>query len=279
MKKIRLIPRLDIKGPKLVKGVRLDGLRIIGDPQEFASKYYQEGADELLYVDIVASLYGRNNLIDIVKRTAKEIFIPLTVSGGIRSLKDIDDLLNAGADKISINTQAVSNPEFITEAANIFGSSNIVVAIDYKKWPDDSFKKNIFGTVTKTSMGQPQEWENYYQVYTENGRQQTGLDATEWIKEAIERGAGEIMVTSIDCEGMQNGQEIDFLSRISKDISVPIISGGGVGKLYHVYEAIKKGNLDGINIAALLHYHKSNIKEVKNYLDSKNIQVSKNKGI
>tara|TARA_Y100000589_G_C27062101_1_gene591745 strand:- start:182 stop:1021 length:840 start_codon:yes stop_codon:yes gene_type:complete len=278
MKKIRLIPRLDIKGPNLVKGVRLDGLRIIGDPKSFATKYYEGGADELLYVDIVASLYGRNNLTDIVKRTAKEIFIPLTVSGGIRSLKDIENLLNAGADKISINTQAVHDPNFITEAANIFGSSNIVVAIDYKKWPDDSFKKSIYGTVTNTSMDSPNMWENYYQVYTENGRQQTGLDATEWIKEAVDRGAGEIMVTSIDCEGMQNGQETDFLSRISNEVSVPVISGGGLGNLNHFYEAISKGNLDGINCAAILHYNKVTIKDIKDFLLSKNINVSNYQG-
>ena len=174
MNKIRVIPRLDIKSSNIIKGIHLEGLRVIGDPQEYATKYFLEGADEILYVDTVASLYERNNLFNIVEKASKDLSIPLCVAGGIRTIKDIKKLLHAGADKVSINTAAVQNPLFIKEASEYFGSQCIVVAIDYKIWPDDRFRSSLNKTVSK-GKGDNFNISNHYQVYTDNGRQQTGL--------------------------------------------------------------------------------------------------------
>ncbi len=174
----RLIARLDIKGPNLIKGVHLEGLRVIGDPQLFAQKYYQDGADELIYIDSVASLYGRNNLVDIVKHTAQNIFIPLTVGGGVRSVEDANLLLRSGADKVAINTACMSNPSLINELANRFGSQCVVLSIEAKK----------------TSKG-------HWEAYTDNGREKTGKDVLSWVLEAVERGVGEVLLTSVDQEG------------------------------------------------------------------------------
>jgi imidazole glycerol-phosphate synthase subunit HisF len=273
MNKTRIIPRLDIKGENIIKGIHLEGLRIIGDPQEFATKYFHEGADEILYVDTVASLYGRNNLVNIVERASKDISIPLCVAGGIRTLEDIKKLLHAGADKVSINTAAIENPMLIKEASEYFGSQCIVVAIDYKVWPDDRFRSNVNRTVGR-GKGEKNDSEIHYQVYTDNGRQQTGYEAYEWALKAVSLGAGEILLTSIDCEGIKKGFELEFTKKISESISVPVIAGGGAGSAQDVADVIKKGKADAVSIASILHYKDITITELKNFMSNYGIPTS-----
>ena len=263
MNKIRVIPRLDIKGTNIIKGIHLEGLRVIGDPQEYATKYFLEGADEILYVDTVASLYGRNNLFDIVERASRNISIPLCVAGGIRSIEDIKKLLHAGADKVSINTAAVQNPLLIKEASEYFGSQCIVVAIDYKVWPDDRFRSNLNRTVSK-GKNDKIDGEIHFQVYTDNGRQQTGLEAYEWALEVVGLGAGEILLTSIDREGIKKGFEIEFTKKISEAVSVPVIVGGGAGKAQDVVDVVQKGKADAVSVASILHYDDITINDLKN---------------
>ncbi|MCS7015065.1 MAG: imidazole glycerol phosphate synthase cyclase subunit [Gemmatales bacterium] len=229
---IRIIPRLDIKGPNLVKGIHLEGLRVLGKPEHFARYYYENGADELLYMDAVASLYNRNNLLHIVERTAKEVFIPLTVGGGLRSVEDIRAVLRAGADKVSLNTAALRRPELIREAAKAFGSSTIVISIEAIRQKD--------GT---------------YRCYTDCGRQETGVDALEWAVQATELGAGEILVTSVDREGTGKGFDLELTRKIAEAVSVPVIACGGAGCLEHVYEVITQGKAQAVCIASLFHYH------------------------
>jgi cyclase len=275
MGKVRIIPRMDIKGPNLVKGIHLEGLRIIGDPQVYAQRYCDTGADELLYVDIVASLYGRNNLSDIVSRAAKNISIPLTVAGGVRTLDDIKTLLRAGADKVSINTAAVEDPTLIQRAVKHFGSQCIVVAIDYKLWPDGSFLNKKDKTVSRTSVGsRTMGGSKHFQVYTDNGRQQTGLEVYEWALKAVEMGAGELLLTSIDKEGIQKGYELELSRKIAEYVTVPVVSGGGAGTLEHIKEAITVGMADAITTASLLHYDKTTVNEIKAYLAESNIKTA-----
>ncbi|MBE82435.1 MAG: imidazole glycerol phosphate synthase subunit HisF [Gemmatimonadetes bacterium] len=228
---VRIIPRLDIKGPNLVKGIHLEGLRVLGKPEAFARHYYDQGADELIYMDVVASLYGRNSLVETVRTTAQEIFIPLTVGGGLRTLEDIQTVLRAGADKVAINTEAVRNPAFVAEASSTFGSSTIVVSIAAKRRPDGS-----------------------YECYTDNGRERTGVDAAEWAVRAVSLGAGELMVTSIDQEGTGRGFGIELTRRISTAVSVPVVACGGAGSVDHVSEVASEGNADAVGIASILHY-------------------------
>lgn len=228
---IRIIPRLDIKGPNLVKGIHLEGLRVLGKPEYFARMYYDSGADELLYMDAVASLYGRNSLLDIVRRTADEIFIALCVGGGLRTVDDIRTVLRAGADKVAINTAAVRRPEFVREASRTFGSSTIVVSIDAMRRPDGS-----------------------YEVYTDYGRQRSGVDAFEWAVRAVELGAGELVVTSIDREGTGRGYDVALTRRIAESVAVPVIAGGGAGRLEHLTEVIEEGHADAVSVASMLHY-------------------------
>lgn len=223
----------------------------MGNPHTFATRYYHQGADELLYVDIVASLYQRNNLTDIVRATARDIFIPMTVGGGIRSLDDIRTLLRCGADKVTINTAAVARPEFIREAAEVFGSQCITVAIEFKLWPDGS-----------------------YHVYTDNGRQQTGLDAYEWALRAAELGAGELLLTSIDREGTGRGFEVEFVRQVTKAVSIPVIACGGAGSPEHVAKVIEVGGADAVAIASLFHYGRLDIASLKQYLAERGIAVS-----
>lgn len=227
----RLIPRLDIKGPNLVKGIHLEGLRVLGKPERFARHYYEHGADELLFVDAVASLYGRNSLVDIIRRTASEIFIPLTVAGGIRTLDDIRAVLRAGADKVALNTAVVTRPELVSEAARRFGSSTIVVSIE-------AIKR---GAV----------WE----VYTDNGRERTGLDALNWARRAAELGAGELLVTSVDREGTGAGYDLELTRLIADAVPIPVIACGGAGNAAHLVEAIKIGRAQAVAAASILHYH------------------------
>jgi cyclase len=229
---IRIIPRLDIKGPNLVKGIHLEGIRVLGKPERFARFYYENGADELIFMDAVASLYGRNSLLDIIKKTAKEIFIPLTVGGGVRSIDDIRQTLRAGADKVSLNTAAIRRPNFIKEASEQFGSSTIVLSIEAKKMPNDT-----------------------YEAYTDNGREKTGIDVFEWAKKTVELGAGEIMITSIDREGTGKGFDIDLTRKVAELVPIPVIACGGAGNGDHVYEAIAEGKVDAVSAASLFHYN------------------------
>jgi cyclase len=229
---VRIIPRLDIKGPNLVKGIHLEGLRVLGRPESFARYYYTQGADELLYIDAVASLYGRNSLLNIVERTAREIFIPLTVGGGLRSIDDIRTVLRAGADKVALNTAVIANPDLIRAAAEAFGSSTVVVSIQAQ---------------ARGSGG--------YECLTDYGRERTGRNVLEWAIRAVELGAGELLVTSITQEGTGKGFDIDLIRMISQAVSVPVIAAGGAGRLEHVVAAIREGGADAVTLGAILHYY------------------------
>ena len=239
----RIVARLDIKGPNLVKGIHLEGLRVLGKPQDFARYYYKTGADELIFMDVVASLYNRNSLVEIISKTAKEIFIPLIVGGGLRSIEDISKVLRAGADKVSINTAAVNNPEIIKMASRTFGSSTIIVSIETIKQPDGK-----------------------YVVYTDNGRNYTGLDAFEWAQKAQDLGAGEILITSVDNEGTGRGLDLEIINQITRDLSIPVIAHGGIGELSHIYDVFSNKKVDAIAIASLLHYdYVKNIESMRGF--------------
>lgn len=229
---VRIIPRLDIKGPNLVKGIHFEGLRVLGRPEAFARWYYEHGADELIYMDAVASLYQRHSLWPIIERTARELFIPLTVGGGLRSLDDIRTMLRAGADKCSLNTAAIGNPSLINEAARRFGSSTIVVSIEAVRQPDGR-----------------------YEAYTDYGRQRTGIEAVRWAVEAVERGAGELLVISVDREGTGKGFDLTLTRVIADAVPVPVIAAGGAGEAAHVAEVIADGHADAVCLASILHYH------------------------
>ncbi len=215
----------------MVKGIHLEGLRVLGRPESFARHYYEQGADELLFQDTVASLYQRNNLAEIVKKTAENIFVPLTVGGGIRSLEDINRVLRAGADKVAINTAAIANPDFINKASETFGSSTIVVAVEVIRQADGS-----------------------YLLYTDNGREHTGINALSWIKEVEQRGAGEILLTSIDSEGTGKSFDLSLLEEVSDLISIPLIAHGGAASVKHIYDAVVNGKADAVALASMLHY-------------------------
>ncbi len=240
MSTIRLIGRLDIKGPNLIKGIHLEGLRVIGDPQEFARKYYEQGIDELIYMDIVASLYGRNSLHDIIRSAAHDVFVPLTVGGGIRSVDDAREILRAGADKVAINTAAVNRPDLIREIAHVFGSQCMVLSIEAKYQAKD-------------------RWE----VYTDNGRERTGLDVVEWAKRAVGLGAGEILLTSVDQEGTRKGFDCDLVRAVSDSVSVPVIASGGMGTVEHLKQVVTDGHADAVAMADILHYNRSTIAEIR----------------
>ncbi len=240
MRKIRLIARLDIKSSNLVKPINLEGLRVVGEPNVFAKKYYKEGVDELIFMDCVATLYGRNNLSSIIKKATKDIFIPITVGGGIRNLDDAKNILNCGADKVAVNTAAVNNPEFISELANAIGSQSVVLSIEAKK-------RN----------------KNYWEVYTSNGREPTGLNAYDWIKKAVKLGAGEILLTSVDKEGTRKGFDVELMNMVSNATDVPIIASGGFGKVDHLAEVINLGQVDAIAIADAIHYKRISVSDLK----------------
>ena len=231
MKTTRIIPRLDIKGPNLVKGIHLEGLRVLGKPSDFAKYYYENGADELMLMDVVASLYERNSLHDIISETAKNNFIPITVGGGIRSLNDIKNILRAGADKVCLNTAAIKNPEFIKKASREFGSSTIVVSIEAIKDNDK------------------------YKAYTDNGREYTGLDVFEWAQRIDELGAGELVITSVDKEGTGKGFDIELISEINNLVSIPVIAHGGSGKKEDVIDLVKSSAVNSVMISSMFHYN------------------------
>ncbi|MDU9397666.1 imidazole glycerol phosphate synthase cyclase subunit [Pseudomonas sp. zfem003] len=252
MSNLRLIPRLDIKGPNLIKGIHLEGLRVVGDPQEYAVRYAEAGADELLYVDIVASLYGRNNLSDIIRRAADRVFVPITVAGGIRSIDDARHILRSGADKVAINTAAVLRPELIREVSRRFGSQAMVLSIEAKE----------------QALG---KWE----AYTDNGRERTGLDVVEWAVRGVELGAGEVLVTSVDREGTRKGFDIDLIRQISEAVSVPVIASGGMGKVEHMVDAAKLGKADAIAMADVLHYNRLTIDDIRSAALAADLPVRK----
>ena len=240
---IRIIPKLEIKGENLIKGVQLEGLRVIGEPSHYAKLYYADGADEIIYYDVVASLYGRNSLLDVVKKTAADVFIPMTVGGGVRSTDDVAQLLKLGADKISLNSAAIQNPQLITEIANRFGSQCCVVEIQTKNVGDG-------------------KWTALY----ENGREYSGLDAVDWACKVVSLGAGELLLTSVDKDGTKSGMDVALNSTIAKKVNVPVIVSGGVGSLSDVRESIVSSSVSGLAIGTLFHYNLCSISEIKKAL-------------
>jgi len=243
MSRVRIIARLDIKGPNVIKGIRYDGLRIMGDPDEMACRYYEQGADELLYIDTVASLYERNNLTEVVRRAGAHIFIPMTVGGGIRSVEDAQKLLHSGADKVAVNTAAVKRPELISEIAARLGSQAVVVSLQVKRKTHEA-------------------WE----IYIDCGREKTGIDALSWAKQAQDLGAGELLVTSVDKDGTQEGFELEFIKQMSRSVSVPVIASGGAGKPDDIVRVVNEGEVDAVAIGSILHYNKHTIAVIKERL-------------
>ena len=252
---VRIIPCLDVKDGRVVKGVSFVNLRDAGDPVENAKVYDEEGADELTFLDITASHENRDIILDVVKKTAEEVFMPLTVGGGIRSLDDVRKLLFYGADKVSINTDAVKNPNLIKEASRKFGSQCIVVAIDAK------MKKK------KSEEG------SFWEVYIHGGRTPTGIDAIEWAKKVEELGAGEILLTSMDRDGTKDGYDLSLTKAISCAVSIPVIASGGAGKPEHFYEAVTSGHASAVLAASIFHYREYPIKQIKQYLKDKGVTV------
>ena len=250
MLKKRIIPCLDVKNGRVVKGINFIELKDAGDPVEQAKIYSESGADEICFLDITASSENRETLTDIVKKTAKECFVPLTVGGGVRTIENIRELLLAGADKVSINTEAVKNIEFVKEAAKKFGSQCIVVAIDAKKVSED-------------------RWE----IFTHGGRNKTGIDAVNFAKKVEDNGAGEVLLTSMDKDGTKSGYDVDLLKKITKTLNIPLIASGGAGRLDHFYDGIVKGGASAVLAASIFHYGEYKIRDVKEYLNSKNVSV------
>jgi cyclase len=239
MPNVRVIARLDIKGPKLIKGVQLEGLRVVGDPHEHAVRYYNEGADELLFIDIVASLYQRNNLTDLIKRAADQVYVPITVGGGIRSLDDVSNMMHSGADKVAINTAAIARPGLISEVARRYGSQCMVVGIE---------AKNV-------GAGR---WE----AYTDNGRERTGRDVVQWAREAVDLGAGEVLLTSVDKEGTRKGFDLALLREVCAAVNVPVVASGGFGKPDDLVQASQCG-VSGIAVADALHWKRCAMSDIK----------------
>jgi len=240
MSNVRIIARLDIKGPNLIKGIHLEGLRVMGSPNKFALDYYNQGADELIYMDVVASLYGRNHLGGIIKDAAKDIFIPMTVGGGIRSIEDAREILRSGADKVAINSAAVSNPKIITDMARQFGSQCMVISIEAKKVEGD-----------------------HWEVYTDNGRERSGLDVVEWAKFCVSNGAGEVLLTSVDREGTRKGFDIELIKAVSSAVNVPIIASGGMGKPEDLLSVVSEGGADAVAMADIIHYKRAEIGDIR----------------
>jgi cyclase len=240
---MRVIARLDIKNENVIKGINFEGLRVVGSPNNLAKKYYKDGADELIYSDCVASLYGRNNLAKLVENAAKDIFIPITVAGGIRSVNDADLLMKNGSDKIAINTELFKNKELGKSLIKKYGSQSIMLSIQAKKIS-------------------PSSWEAYINF----GRDKTNMDVVEWAKEMLKHNFGELLLTSIDADGLSNGFDVELYENVCKNINIPIIACGGFGKLSHIRELKKFTNVDAISISKALHYEKINISEIKNFI-------------
>lgn len=245
----RLIARLDIKGDRLIKGINLEGLRNLGDSNEFAKKYYEEGIDELLYMDCVASLYERNNIVEVVKHTAQNIFIPLTVGGGVRSVVDADNLLRSGADKIAINTAATRNPQLITDLAHRYGNQCVVLSIEAKRIGD------------------------HWIAYRDNGRDNSGLNVIEWAQQGEKLGAGEILLTCVDKEGTKKGYNQDLIKSVTEKVNIPVIASGGFGKPDDMRMAIKESKASAVAIADALHYARYTISELREYCKGQGIPL------
>lgn len=251
MRNLRLIARLDVKSPNVVKGIQLEGLRKLGDPSEFAQRYYVQGVDEILYEDVVASLYERNSLVDVVERTSDEVFVPITVGGGLRSIDDVVAVLNAGADKVSINTAAIKNSDIITEVSRRFGSQCMVLSIQAKK--------------------NGKRWEAYY----DNGREHSGLDVVDWAVKGQSLGAGEILLTSVDKEGTAKGFDIELIQQVTSAVDIPVIASGGMGKLSDLDRVVESSDVDAIAMAHVLHYNHLSIGDVREHCHLQNYPVRK----
>ena len=287
----RIIPCLDVKDGRVVKGVNFVGLVDAGDPVQVAKRYNEEGTDELCFLDITASHLGRDTIVDVVERVARELFIPLTVGGGIRTIDDISRLLNVGCDKISLNSAAIKNPNLIDEAANKFGSQCVVVAIDAKRNSSEISRGNLRDATRNLNANLRNETQNFgetsrslqdeiltensepcgYSVFINGGRLDTGRDALAWAKEAQERGAGEILLTSMDCDGVKNGFELN-LTRIFSALDIPVIASGGAGKMEHFKDAFLAG-ADACLAASIFHFREIEIKALKTYLRQNGIEV------
>ncbi|GAB2714919.1 imidazole glycerol phosphate synthase subunit HisF [Halomonas garicola] len=250
----RIIPCLDVDAGRVVKGVNFIGIRDAGDPVEIAQRYNQQGADEITFLDITASSDGRDTTVDMVERIAGEVFIPLTVGGGIRRCEDIRTMLNAGADKVAINTAAITHPEFVREAAERFGSQCIVVALDAKQ---------------VSREGEAPRWE----IFTHGGRKATGLDAVEWAKKMVDYGAGELLLTSMDRDGTKAGFDLDLTHAIAEAVGVPVIASGGVGNLDHLVDGVLKGGADAVLAASIFHFGEYTIPEAKRYMTERGIKM------
>jgi cyclase len=249
MHNVRLIARLDVKAPNLVKGIQFEGLRKLGDPNKFAIKYYLEGADEIFYTDIVASLYERNSLLSIINKTTDNVFVPITVGGGLRSIDDVTAVLREGADKVSINTAAIKNPGIISDVARKFGSQCMILSIQAKN--------------------QGSYWEAYY----DNGREHSYLDVIDWAKKGEDLGAGEIILTSVDKEGTAKGFDVELIKAVTDSVSIPVIASGGMGKLEDVSMAVKDGHADAVAMAHVLHYDHFTIGDIRQYCEHNGIPV------
>ena len=251
MLSVRIIPCLDVDNGRVVKGIKFRQLKDVGDPVETAKAYESQGADELVFLDITASSEQRDIMKKVVERTASECFMPLTVGGGLRTLDDIRNILHAGADKVSLNTAVVENPDLILQAAEVFGSQCIVVAIDAKREPNS----------------------NQWRVYTHGGRNATELDALEWARKVVSLGAGEILLTSMDCDGVQNGYDLELTRRISQAVEIPVIASGGAGKLEHFVDVLEKGRANAVLAASIFHFGTYSIPQVKQYLHRSGLPV------
>ncbi|MDD5095305.1 MAG: imidazole glycerol phosphate synthase subunit HisF [Dehalococcoidia bacterium] len=259
----RVIPCLDVTGGRVVKGVSFVSLRDAGDPVELAAFYDKEGADELVFLDITASSDARQIVVDMVERVSDKVFIPFTVGGGLRSVSDIREILEAGADKVSLNTSAVENPKLVSEGASRFGNQCMVVAIDAKRIQKGAVGRGHLGLDSNS------RWE----VYTHGGRKPTGIDAVKWAQEAVRLGSGEILLTSMDCDGHQDGYDLELTCAISEAVNVPVIASGGAGKLEHFYSAVVDGKADAVLAASLFHYGTLSVRQVKDYLSGRGIPI------
>lgn len=246
--KIRLIARLDVKGKNLVKGIQYEGLRKLGDPHDFAKRYYEQGIDELLYLDTVASLYGRNNLSDILQKTTQDIFIPITAGGGLRSVEDVGLVLKMGADKAAVNTGALHRPELISELAKAYGSQCVVLSVQAKRW------------------------ESGWEAYFDNGRERSGKDALDWIRQAEHWGAGEVLITSVDAEGRQKGMDQELIAAVRQATELPVIAAGGVSCAEDIVKAANEG-ADAVSVASILHYDKTNVSALKQEILKAGVEV------
>ena len=249
--KIRLIARLDIKSQNLIKGVHLEGLRVMGDPNEFAVRYYEQGIDELIYLDTVASLYGRNHLAGIIEKTVQNVFVPITVAGGIRSLDDAKELLRLGADRVAINTAAIERPSLISEISQKFGAQCVVLNIEANRI--DSL--------------------NSWECYTNNGREPSGHDVVEWAVEAARLGAGEILLTSVNREGTRKGFDVALVNAVSEAVQIPVIASGGMGSVDHLVDVVERGGCAAVAMADILHYDRMLIRDIRNQANAKGINT------